>query len=231
MQTKESSWMSPLLSLRRLLSTENWLLTILVSLSNHPPFFWKRNKRTVFLICFYGFLAQFLLFWPPIALNVSVDWIKVNAGGKFIAGAPSCQITQRVTFTFHGNRSTANIIGTDPADGCMKGDRRREWEKEGGGRGGEGWKKEWKKQDEKERERCTDIRTHIFYTSLLSYLNFFQHLLEWKEWQSPQERIWNFTGTTAEPRGLALRPPREPMRRPSQSKTAWNGLKVISCSS
>lgn len=47
---------------------------------------------------------------------MNVDWIRVNNGGKFIAGSTSCKINKKVIITFHGDRSLANSIGTDPAD-------------------------------------------------------------------------------------------------------------------
>lgn len=50
---------------------------------------------------------------------MSVNWIRVNAGGKFIAGSSDCQITSKVIFNFYGSRTTENTMGFDPADGGM----------------------------------------------------------------------------------------------------------------
>lgn len=48
---------------------------------------------------------------------MNVSWIKVNAGGKLIAGASDCQITSKIIINLYGARTQANIMGTDPADG------------------------------------------------------------------------------------------------------------------
>lgn len=64
-------------------------------------------------------IFYFILFNFYIIINLDVNWIKVNRGGKFIAGSnnhESCMINNKVTVTFHGDRSLDMDMGYDPAD-------------------------------------------------------------------------------------------------------------------
>ncbi|KAG2370868.1 hypothetical protein C9374_013779 [Naegleria lovaniensis] len=61
------------------------------------------------------------LIFDNTVLNVDVEFIVVKAGGKFIAGSETCPITNKIIVTFFGNRTTANVIGSDPHDNTAAG--------------------------------------------------------------------------------------------------------------
>jgi len=61
------------------------------------------------------------LIFDDAVLSLNVQYIRVNSGGKFIAGSADCPINNKITITFFGNRTKANIIGTDPYDGTAMG--------------------------------------------------------------------------------------------------------------
>jgi len=61
------------------------------------------------------------LIFDNTLLNLDVEFIRVDAGGKFIAGSETCEINNKITITFFGSKTTANIIGTDPYDNTATG--------------------------------------------------------------------------------------------------------------
>jgi len=61
------------------------------------------------------------LIFNNVVLNLNVEFIKVKSGGSFIMGSATCPITNKIIVTFYGNRTTENIIGSDPADATTTG--------------------------------------------------------------------------------------------------------------
>ncbi|EFC49255.1 hypothetical protein NAEGRDRAFT_56847 [Naegleria gruberi] len=61
------------------------------------------------------------LIFDDAILNLNVEFIKVEKGGKFIAGSADCPITKKITVTCYGTRTLENIIGSDPYDNTATG--------------------------------------------------------------------------------------------------------------
>ncbi|KAG2382836.1 hypothetical protein C9374_004803 [Naegleria lovaniensis] len=56
------------------------------------------------------------LIFDTKAMNVSVNYIRVESGGSFILGSNSCPMFKKIIFTFYGSETNANEIGVDPYD-------------------------------------------------------------------------------------------------------------------
>ncbi|KAG2374699.1 hypothetical protein C9374_010443 [Naegleria lovaniensis] len=61
------------------------------------------------------------LIFDNVNLKLNVEYILVKSGAKFIAGSATCPITSKIVITFYGNRTTENVIGSDPYDNTASG--------------------------------------------------------------------------------------------------------------
>src|SRR3989338_9664196 len=54
-------------------------------------------------------------------IDLSVEWIRVDSGANFVMGSEACPINNKLKVSFVGNRTTSNIIGSDPYDNASGG--------------------------------------------------------------------------------------------------------------